>query len=51
MAVVDSEGAGGLHPSPLPIWASTFFFFMQHLRFDNTLYFHITLTPNGMIVL
>ncbi len=26
-------------------------FIMQHSCFDNTLYFHITLTPNGVIVL
>ncbi len=48
MAVVDSEGEGAC----TPLWASTFIFFiMQHLCFDNTLYFHITLMPYGVIVL
>ncbi len=47
MAGVDLEGAGGL-----TLCASTFIFFiMQHSCFDNTLYFHITLMLNGLIVL
>ncbi len=45
IAVVNLEGAGGLHCPPPFGSVHSFFFIAQHSCFDNTLYFHITFMP------